>query len=892
MAWATKYRGEYKDIEGVAWKIDIEEDGATTLDTLLLSGDPLQIDWDMASDDYNEPIKYSRAKITVISQANFVYTDLYSTQDQQFRISIYQNTVLYWRGYIKTGDYSEPYEEPPYPVTITATCGLELLKEYLYKYQTTNPDDTYYNGRRLESQIILDVLGKIGHTTFSEYINIYEESMDDGVGDSPTDQTKIDVDVFKDLYCDDILKEILQKCNACIIQKAGTFHIYRPEELKLATVYGRTFTASATKTAISFVPNQFINRTGHSTTIKQVSGGVMMIQDPAKKITISQDAGNRDSWLDNWKFEPDKFSGTYLTGFNYIDSLVIEGWSKNNPIATQIQPAYLSLPSDNNGVYLSPENTTPALAIYLSQSFGDDAVDGGEQLNIEFEYQWWNVSGAAHPVTIRLSIKADNSNYSLQQIDDTYAEWVTPAAIIEDVDPSAPEGFSGWKTWKRTIAGGTAVDGPFTIKIFNPDDTYLIGMYIRNVKYYVSGEVQTSKVLKRKTFQRFPIMGWGEGIFKGRGFNILVTDKESNLAEIKYLPTCTPTVGRELEFNYSLGDVIDAGITNVLPQFKGSLGTYITTLQYRVDKVTLEGASGEVDITCNNWHGDVEFDTNLATTAQAFVTAYGTGYFDDIVITRDNTTLIFTSQVLGLEFTGDTSSETLSGDLAGVVTMNFTTAASYALSNATNWNTRSPGSESKEILKIIGDEIAKQYSRPKQLVQMPIQDLGSGVSAINILGNFQDILNAVTSGSNLITDPADSDDYDSVDTIGVRISDAINTGGTHFISSNSLGSHTYRSALLVILDVNLISGQLPFIRLNHSGDVFSNEVQLSEGPNRVILTLNDSGTVVLQILNTMAAHWSTSSIFVYAASTRKFAFNRGSFDTKNRRWNIDLMEII
>jgi hypothetical protein len=47
----------------------------------------------------------------------------------------------------------------------------------------------------------------------------------------------------------------------------------------------------------------------------------------------------------------------------------------------------------------------------------------------------------------------------------------------------------------------------------------------------------------------------------------------------------------------------------------------------------------------------------------------------------------------------------------------------WLLTNTTKWNTRSPGGENKPLLEIIGDEIAKQYSRPKQLIQMPIQEM-------------------------------------------------------------------------------------------------------------------------------------------------------------------------
>jgi hypothetical protein len=62
------------------------------------------------------------------------------------------------------------------------------------------------------------------------------------------------------------------------------------------------------------------------------------------------------------------------------------------------------------------------------------------------------------------------------------------------------------------------------------------------------------------------------------------------------------------------------------------------------------------------------------------------------------------------------------------------------------WNTRG-GSESKPVLEIIGDEIADQYSRPKQLIQFPIKETGSAAMALNIIGCFEDSVNQL-SGNN------------------------------------------------------------------------------------------------------------------------------------------------
>lgn len=243
MAWAVKYRIEWDDISGVDWKVDIEEDSfAGSITTLKATGNPLNIFWDNYNDNIFDPLKPSEANLEVFSETNFAIADIYAIQDLQFRMSVYENEVLKWRGFINSRKYEEPYECPPYPVTINAICGLEFLRDYFYASSVSISDGvqdiTYYNGFRTEAQIITDILGKIGVTGFTEYVNIYENSMNSATSDSPMDHTAINVDVFRGFYCDEVLMQILSKYNACIIQKDGSFVIYRPTELDGANVAG------------------------------------------------------------------------------------------------------------------------------------------------------------------------------------------------------------------------------------------------------------------------------------------------------------------------------------------------------------------------------------------------------------------------------------------------------------------------------------------------------------------------------------------------------------------------------------------------------------------------------------------------------------------------------
>ena len=724
MTWAVKYKTEIKDLYGVDFKVDIEEDAAGFVANLKSTGDPISFDFDNESDDIVEPIKASSVSFSVYSTSNFALTDLYAIQDMQFRVKIYQNTVLYWMGYIVTRHYEEPYEDYPYSVKVTACCGMELLKEILY-----DNAGTYYNGRTLESQIILDILGKIEHTTFTEYVNIYEESMDDGTGDSPMDQLKIDVDVFQDMYCDEVLKELLKKYNACIIQKAGVFCIYRPVELIGATVYGRTFTAATTKSSTSFSPLQYINRSGHSTTREQVSGGVLMIQSPAKNIKIVQDYGYKDSWIDNWKFEGDRFSGSIGTAF------YAEGWTRTTDPSLLIFPIRIAMPSEFDGVILSTHNNYPTLDTYLYQSFGTYLISTTDVIAFELEYMFYNSSGTARTGQVfYIQVKADGANQYLKNDTDEYLQWDTSSAYITITD-DAPIGSSGWISFKRKVPGIPA-SGSYTIKLFGLDDTYpTIYIGIKNIKILSTADA----MILGKTKSYIWPFGW---LKKWKRFYKYIDRPE--VVENEYLPTCTPDHGRDMIYNYLLGDVVGSEIDNVLEQFAGSLATYITTLLLRKDTVTLTGSSGSCDITCNELEKTCVYDPGgLAATALAFKDAFAEDYLAvDITLTNSGVTLIFESTVPGMDF--DTTVVENIADLDGTVANTQPETASYAISASSDWNTRSPGGESKPLLEIIGDEIAKQYSRPKQLIQMPIIDTGTAVSAINILGNFQDDLNQIS----------------------------------------------------------------------------------------------------------------------------------------------------
>jgi hypothetical protein len=736
---AERWRIEFSDLQKVEWRISIEDPDFTGDYTLLkATGNPLNFAYDNESDDVFDPMRPSRATFEVYSETNFALLDLYSVEDMHYPVNIYCNEALYWTGYIETQNYEEVYEPVPYAVSITATDGLSILENILFAdniaYSEGEETITYYNGHELESAIILDILAEIGFTEFKEYVNIYEDDMVSTASDSPFDQIKIDRDVFKDYYCYEVLSELLRKYNAIIRQKDGVFCIVRPAELLDTTVYGRWFTGDTTKTAITLNPDQFLKRknTHPSARRIQLPGGRLMIAPPAKKVSSYQDYGNRQSWIDNYDFDSDSWNGT---DFQF--------WTKS--ASSLICHIGQIVPGEKAGVYLYNRNTYPTLAYYIYQSFGTEAIISTYDIfNFEFDFMTVNNEIIAKTgVKFYVRIKCDDANYWLVEKDDTEAIWQNTAGLIT-VETDAPLGFSSWSTWRRTITGLPAA-GSYTIYIYNSDYTDNVRVGVKNVKFYATSDEILVKTRKHKG----PFKKLGEWVLMNNPFG---KDPTAKLVQVSRLDFDEITeseyhvyngiVGNDRAYNYVLGDVVDADMDNTISQCKGALGVMKRVNGYRVDTIILTGTTGACDIIVGGLSDTAIFSGDLSDTAADFVTNNVLA-FDSIGITLTSagSHLIFTSKVLGADFEGDTSIVNVSGNLFGTIT--YTTPAySETLEPSDKWNFRGE-SNYKPLLHHIADEIALEYSKPRQLIQMPLLETAQGVQ-IDVIGNFQDDIN--TSG--------------------------------------------------------------------------------------------------------------------------------------------------
>ena len=324
--YPVKYRHEIADNLGVVWKTDIIDE--TYLgDPLIMEagGNPLSFEFYGEDELLTQNILGSKAALEVVINTDFEYSDLFTSDYLQYKVNIYADNVLYWTGYILCNTYSEPYNCVPYTTTIAATDGLGLLSEFKFK-------DIGYTERQTVAKVIYDILSLVGITSFTEFVNLYEVSMNSSINDSPFDQCGIDPDLFKDDDCYTALTEILKTFQAGIRQDVGgIFTIFRFKELGNVTMNGRIFTSATTKTSISKTPAQIISRTSTGSSFKDYEGGTMSIIAHIKELLLTQDYGLRKSFLSNYNFDRATFSVDTFTGWVTSAGSDINTFSAGHP---------------------------------------------------------------------------------------------------------------------------------------------------------------------------------------------------------------------------------------------------------------------------------------------------------------------------------------------------------------------------------------------------------------------------------------------------------------------------------------------------------------------------------------------------------------------------------
>jgi len=636
MAYGTKYRGEFKDIMGLLWRIDIDYDGFSgPITTLLLTDNPLTIELLNNGDDwYTKPIHGSTATIELFDETGFQFLPLYDYANLTYRVSIYHGDAyeLFWRGFINSEGYKENYDGTGYALSLQASDGMGLLKNKPFKYTITTEDDTYYDGRLSEAYIINEILNKINITSFTEFINVYESELSSGTGDSVFTQIFLDADVFKDKTCYDVLEGILTKYGAIILQDRGMIYITRPEELFQTTVYGRIFTSATAFTSTSITPEQWMNRTAHLNNLLQPEGGVLSIIPPVKKVTINQDYGYKTSWINNYSFDPDTYDDATYS---------FQGWDRNGGAGYQRRASYV-IAGEKEGVAFLPTSTVPDTVNNISQEFGLHAIKSSDAFKFAISYKLVNTNNSSNG-SVPIYIKIHNGPFDatptrwlkINTSGDSFLTWANALSYITWNEADVVPGEGEWLTKEWSFAS-LPTTGEYTITLYSSETNIML--LIKEVKFITTNN--TIKVTKKRKvkIKANKWYNWLTGI-TGRAtitnpyvykFNEIDNDE---IVEKEYSIT-NAIKGTEVKNDYDIGDVIDSSVDNVIEQFQGAMG--LKSLIVSAAKFVADNAA-----------------------------AYLTG---GVELTSTLNNIYFESTVAGTDFTGSTTITNTTGDLSGAIT--------------------------------------------------------------------------------------------------------------------------------------------------------------------------------------------------------------------------------
>jgi hypothetical protein len=131
MAYGLKYTIPFKDVDNNTNLVSIYQDGYVATSTELIATDiPAVHKYEREdNEDILSPIMSSTLTISFYSTENTDFRNFFSYSDREFYVVHEFAGNIVFKGYLLNDIVGEPFQDPPYPVVLTATDALAQLKE-------------------------------------------------------------------------------------------------------------------------------------------------------------------------------------------------------------------------------------------------------------------------------------------------------------------------------------------------------------------------------------------------------------------------------------------------------------------------------------------------------------------------------------------------------------------------------------------------------------------------------------------------------------------------------------------------------------------------------------------------------------------------------------------
>lgn len=131
MAYGLKYTIPFKDVDNYSNLVEIYQDGFVGASTeLIASEQPATHKYEREdNEDITTPIMSTTFTISFYSTDTTDFRNFFSYSDREFLVVHKFEGNVVFKGYLLNDITGEPFQDPPYPVVVTATDGLAQLKE-------------------------------------------------------------------------------------------------------------------------------------------------------------------------------------------------------------------------------------------------------------------------------------------------------------------------------------------------------------------------------------------------------------------------------------------------------------------------------------------------------------------------------------------------------------------------------------------------------------------------------------------------------------------------------------------------------------------------------------------------------------------------------------------
>lgn len=245
----VKYRLEFKDIQNLTTsRIDIlEKNFNGTLTEVKGLDMPIKLSLPQITiNNKYEAVRPSFAEVSLLSETNYQFLNLFTQTDKQFRVNYYRPVgTLLWSGYLQSSIFSEEFIMPPYGTTVKAIDGLELLKNIKLSDSSGNK----LNQSISFIKLIALILGKLDLSLPIRCgVNMNEITYTVALTDDPLVQSFCDAgDLIEDdetaWDCFRVIEFLLKPFGATIIQWGGRWNVVEIDKISQPYKY-RDFDAN------------------------------------------------------------------------------------------------------------------------------------------------------------------------------------------------------------------------------------------------------------------------------------------------------------------------------------------------------------------------------------------------------------------------------------------------------------------------------------------------------------------------------------------------------------------------------------------------------------------------------------------------------------------------